>query len=580
MSPRARFVDGMFTQHLVWNKELLYIGGFLARATYELEMQDIGTQWDISVASNPDEPLDSGLRKRLYDRAGYNLRFFTFRASTPSAIVSSEMRSVFFDRVAQGQPFPVISSAGIRSALDVRLPDSTFSAFLKNLPTFPEELCNSSRVMVATLREKGMLGDITFEDVLEELRGRPLSEEEIIACLKWWINTPQQGPARTNGSRRQLLDAARLVIESLDGEEQVIPLGGIQTFLGPRTIIVPKDGPLPSHLLPLSISRKFTSLQLRTSLQWRELTILEWVRHVVDPTVWTWGSEFSIIESPFWAERVLRVLSRCWRTLSVNEKNDIVNLLNGLTCIPTSVGMVRPNHSYFPSVGAFHNVPIVEFPSGIRIRGNMEKLLASLGVRKHIDLGVVHPTRGSTAQLRFPIPQLRVPNVSIPQLRVPNVSIPQLHVPVPQIRVSMPKLRVSIPQLRIPVPQLHIPIPRRRDPTDHHYRTPFHHNFLEAEYWAMPDLARLLASVPASQRPLGERAFHRIRVFRAEGSEWENKDGTPNKLMAGELYEPLDIFRDLGLPVIDWQGEEGKYRWRSFSKEGMPNISYPSWLLT
>ena len=576
VSPHARSPDGIFTRHQVWNKELLYIGGFLARAVYELEMQDVGAQWDASVALVPDEPLDSGLRKRFYDRAGYNLQFFTFRDSTPSAIVSSEMRSVFFDRVAQDQPFPVISTAGIRSALDVRLPDPTFSKFMKLLPTFPEELRDSSGSMVAALRGKGMLGDITFEDVLGELRERPLSEEEMIACLKWWISAPEISLLETSVSRRQLLDTARLVIESSDGGEQVIPLGGIQTFLGPRSVIVPRDGPLPSHLLPFSISRKFTSLQLRTSFQWRELTILEWVRHIVDPTArrWTWENEFNIAESPYWAERVLQVLSRCWRTLSITEQRDIGRLLNGLTCIPTTDGMMKPSQTYLPKVGYFNDVPIVRFPSGIRIWRNMEKLLVSLGVRKQID---VDPPQGSG----FSMPQL-----SMPQLNVPNITIPRLDLPVPQLNVCMPKLHVSVPQLhlsvprlRIPIPQLHIP--QLRGPTaPKPYLPPFNPYSFEDEDLTMPDLVRLFASVPLAQRPRGERAFNLIYVFRAERSEWENRDGTSRRFRACELYEPLDVFRDLGLPVIDWRGKEGRCRWRSFSKEGMPNIPYRSWVLT
>ena len=573
MSPHARSGVGIFTRHPVWNKELLYIGGFLARAVYELEMQDIGAQWDTSVASNPDEPLGSGLRKRFYDRAGYNLQFFTFRDSTPSAVVSSEMRSVFFDRVAQDQPFPVISSAGIRSALDVRLPDTKFSPFMKNLPTFPEELRDSSRLMVAALREKGMLGDITFEDVLGELRERPLSEEELIACLKWWISAPPISQTGDSVPRRQLLDAARLVVELSDGEEQIIPLEEIQTFLGSRAIIVPKDGPLPSHLLPLSISRKFTSRQLRISLQWRELTISDWVRHVVDPKVLTctWGNEFNITKSPFWAERVLQVLSRSWRTLSVYEKNEIGILLRGLTCVPTTAGMMNPGQSYFPSAGAFRKVPIVRFPSGNRIRGNMEKVLDSLGVQKYTDLGAAHLPQGFTFQERFPMPQLCVP----------NISIPQLHLPVPQLRVSMPKLQLSIPQLRIPIPQLNIPIPHLRGSTAQQtYLAPFDPYLFEDEELTMPELVRLFASVPLAQRPIGESAFNRIHVFHAEGPEWESEDGTPRKFMASELYEPLDVLRDLGLPVIDWRGKEGRCSWRSFSKEGMFNIPYRSWVLT
>jgi hypothetical protein len=133
----------------VWNKELLFVGGFLARAAYELQMQDIRTDWDASKKSG--RLLDSELRKRSYDRARHNLQFFTFHPSTPSAVVSSEIRSAFF---SCGESFPIVSSAGIKSALDVRMPDPAYSAFLRELPVFPEELLESSKLMVAALREK------------------------------------------------------------------------------------------------------------------------------------------------------------------------------------------------------------------------------------------------------------------------------------------------------------------------------------------------------------------------------------------------------------------------------------------
>jgi hypothetical protein len=177
----------------VWNRELLFVGGFVARAVYELEMQDMKAYWNELVASKkPGEPLDPDVRKWFYDRAGHNLQFFAFHPSTPSAVVSSEMRTAFFDCVTRGQTFPVVSSAGIRSALDVRMPDATFSSFLRDLPVFPEELMDRSRSMVAALRARGMLKDITFTDVLKELRERPLSSEEMVACLQWWISTSQR----------------------------------------------------------------------------------------------------------------------------------------------------------------------------------------------------------------------------------------------------------------------------------------------------------------------------------------------------------------------------------------------------
>ena len=354
-------------------------------------MQDIKTYWDASVASRkPGEPLDSELRKWFYDKARHNLQFFTFHPSTPSAVVSSEMRSAFFNCVVRGQSFPVVSSAGIKSALDVRMPDPTFSTFLKELPVFPEELLEASKSIVAALREKGMLKDITFTDVLKELRERPLSEEEMVACIQWWINTSQQNPTGINDIRRELLSAAVLTAGSPDdGNERIIPLGGIQTFLNPRNVVVPTDGPLPDHLLPMGVSRKFDPTQLQKSLQWRELTVLEWVHHIVDPTVYVQKNEFNIVQSPVWADRVLQVLGRCWTTLSKANQTSVVGLLDKLTCIPTSAGMKTPSEAYFSNVDIFHDLPVVNLPSGVQIKGNLEKVLAELGVRKHVDLQVI-----------------------------------------------------------------------------------------------------------------------------------------------------------------------------------------------
>ena len=294
-------VSKILTQRPVWNKELLFVGGFLARAAYEMEMQDIRVRWDAS--RKPGEPLDSEVRKWLYDKAKYNLQFFAFRESTPSPVVSREMRSAFFDCAVPGQPFPIVSSAGILSALDVRMSDPVLSTFLKTLPVFPEELLDGSELMVAALQERGMLEEIMFEDVLKELRERSLPEEEMIACLRWWINKSQQDPTRIDENRRQLLGAACLAVGSSDNNgERVIPLKGIQTFLNLQNTVFPTDGPLPNHLLPISISRNFDPVQLQESFQWRELTVLEWVEHLSDLAACTRRSEFNITESPVRAE--------------------------------------------------------------------------------------------------------------------------------------------------------------------------------------------------------------------------------------------------------------------------------------
>ena len=353
-------------------------------------MQVIRTLWDAPVTSNkPGGTLDSEPRKRAYNRARHNLQFFTFHPSTPSAVVSSEMRSAFFNCVGLGQPFPVVSSAGIKSAIDVRMPDPALSAFLSGLPVFPEELLESSKLMVAALREKGMLKDITFADVLKELRDRPLSEEEMVACLQWLIDTSQQNPEDIDNIRQELISVAVLTVGSPDGGERTIRLKEIQTFLDLSKVAAPTDGPLPGNLLPIGVSRKFDPTQLQRSLQWRELTVLEWVQHIADPAIYTQKSEYNIVESPAWADRVLRVLNKHWPTLSEANQASIIELLEKLVCIPTSAGMKVPSEAYFSNADIFHDLPVVDLPSGFRVRGNMKKLLADLGVRKYVDLQVI-----------------------------------------------------------------------------------------------------------------------------------------------------------------------------------------------
>ena len=355
-------------------------------------MQAATQRWDVFITSkNPGEPLDPELRKWFYDKARHNLQFFTFHPSTPSAVVSSEMRSAFFDCVVPEQPFPIVSSAGIKSALDVRIPDPTFAAFLKGLPVFPEELLDSSKLMVAALRERGMLKDIAFTDVLKELRERPLSEEEMIACLQWWVNTSDKNQAGITGIRREFLDAAVLAVcSSDDGDEKLMPLKGIKAFLNRQNVAVPTDGPLPSYLLPISISRKFDSAHLQKCLKWKEFTILEWVQYIADPAVYSQKSKFNIVESLDWADRVLQVLGKYWQTLSGSARASIVELLANLPCIPTSAGMKRPREAYFSKVDIFRDLPIVNLPSGVRIRGSLEGFLAELGVRKHVDLQLIY----------------------------------------------------------------------------------------------------------------------------------------------------------------------------------------------
>ena len=286
--------------------------------------------------------------------------------------------------------FSIISSEGVRSASLVHVPDPDFSGFLKRLPVISEDIVSDAKIMIAALRARGMIKNITFVDVLNELRSRPLSETETIACLKWWINVNKQGnnPNLLQG-RSQLLDA--LVVSISGPPERIMRLSDAQTFLNSRAggAIIPTDGPLPSTLLPTSVTRSFDPDVLGSVFPWKQLTITDWLKHVTDPKVAAASAEFNITLSASWAERVLSVLARGWPSLPKSAHEEVVNILSPMPCVPTSAGLKVPAQAYFASVNLFRDLPTVTMPSGASIKGALERVLQSLGVRKHVELQIV-----------------------------------------------------------------------------------------------------------------------------------------------------------------------------------------------
>ena len=374
----------------MWNEELLYVGGFLARAGYELEMDQIRKLWTGAIGKTPSDQPDVELVAWLHARALHAMRFFTFHQSTPLAEVSRKMETSFFLCGGPRHPFPLMSTVGVRDVSEVRIPDAAFSEFVKELPVVPEEVLIGARRMVDALQDRGMVKNIEFMDVLRELRARPLNEVEMIACFKWWIGIQNQGEARTLARiRTELLNAAVLCVgERGSSDERIIPMSTIQTFLNTRTMgAIPTDGPLPAHLLPVSVSRHLDPNQLSTAFPWREFTTIDWIRHVTitpGPSV-----EHDITQSPQWSERVFQVLARMWPNMAKGNQEETVVLLRDKACVPTSAGMKLPQEAYFQSAHIFKDLPIVQLPSGVPVRGTLEKVFTAIGVRKHVDLQIV-----------------------------------------------------------------------------------------------------------------------------------------------------------------------------------------------
>ncbi|KAF5351976.1 hypothetical protein D9756_007388 [Leucocoprinus leucothites] len=474
-------IDFMDRNVAVWNRELLYVGGILARAAYQYEIDSIRESWETNaeVFRQASQELPEELRSSLTEKAIHVLKFFTYHHSTPSAEVSALLENAFF-KCNLTNTFPLISTLGIRPASQIRLPDPSF-AFLKQLPLVPAEF--ASEPMVLSLQSKGMIKSISFDDVLKELKSRPLPEEDMVACMRWWISLYDPKDAvRLTSVRTQLLDAAVLMVSTSNGD-RIIPLHSIQTILNQRSLNgLPSEGPLPSHLLPASITKNFSSDDLKRAFSWADLTIYDWLSHICDPSVVRENPAYDIETSPQWSEKVLSFVARNWgHNLSTTLKQQIISLLKAKACIPTSDGMKLPSESYFPNVDIFHDLPIVKLPSGSPVKGHTEKLLQELDVRSHVELQMIF------------------------------------------------------------------------------------NRMIKTNEWTINDLTRYLVSVKAN---LKEEEIRRLKLTAAFPKEKQaaehDSQSKPRRLRADQLYEPLPVLRQLGLPLIDW-GTHTK--WRSNSEE-------------
>ncbi|KAF9484470.1 hypothetical protein BDN70DRAFT_910674 [Pholiota conissans] len=472
-------IDFMDRNVAIWNKELLYVGGLLSRATYEFELSTIRDQWEAS--SSGLRPPEREIQERLRVRVIHALQFFMFYTSTPSPDVSSLMEAAFFACSSDGH-FPIVTSKGIRDIKDVRLPDPSFAGFLKDLPTLPDEVVVKAPGMISALQARGLIKAINFSDVLQELQSRPLSEDEFVACLNWWIEIFKESDrSRLLPIRTQVINAVVISIgKEASSSQKIIPLASIRSFINSRSPSgnIPLEAPLPESLLPVSVSRLFRPDVLSACFPWTELSLVQWLSFLCNNS--NLPVEYDITVSPIWSERILALITRSWPTLSAGSKAEIVQILRIKSCIPTSAGLKVPHEAYFSNVNIFGDLPVVVFQSGTVIKGTLEKVLQELGVRKHVELQIIF------------------------------------------------------------------------------------NRMIKTNEWTIADLTKYLVSVKDS---LTAEEMARLKATAAFPTEvkQENTSGEKRtRYKAGQLYEPLDTFRTLGLPIIDW-GQQTK--WRSSSEE-------------
>jgi len=360
-----------------WNKELLWVGGYLSRLIYELELREISDLWST----------DKTIHDRLSARALHALRFFTFKSSTPSSVVAQEMEAAFFSCVADNRQLPIICNMGIRPIDQVKLPDKDLQKFLPDLPTITPETMDTASRSIARLQERGLLRRVQFDNVISQLGMRPLDEREMTDCLQWWQSVASVD-GYTTAIRARLIDAAIL----LQDNGKVVPLAMIETFVKPQSSSIPTDMPLPTHTLPYSVTKDLKGNNIFSIFGWTELSVLQYITFLVNPPMSKHDGAnpaTDIRTSPAFAEKVLALLGRAWLSITANQQTAIALELKDVACIPTKAGFKRPGESYFEKNLLFDDLPTIALPKTTVIKGGMEKMLLGIGVRKTVDLQLV-----------------------------------------------------------------------------------------------------------------------------------------------------------------------------------------------
>jgi len=88
---------------------------------------------------------------------------------------------------------------------------------------------------------------------------------------------------------------------------------------------------------------------------------------------------------------------------------------------------------------------------------------------------------------------------------------------------------------------------------------------IETGDWTTYDLVKYLVSIQSTLTPDEIERMSQSSAFLEEGAGENRSAGTSKKVRVMDLYEPVDINRELGLPVIDWGADN---QWRPESDEG------------
>jgi hypothetical protein len=340
---------------------------------YDSEMNKIHNAWSTLEKAGAATEL-----------ALYTMKSFTFNHSTPDPKVSTFIKDAFFG-CSTTNDFPLLSDQGIRPTKDIRQYHADFAPFMQTTPVLQSALRAEIISMVGVLPEKLRVRPYSFKDVVNELKSRCLTEQEMAACLRWWTNTFGNHDTLTEELKKcrdELLKAGKA-----DSGGKEIKLSVIKKFIEGRMLNARNsDDPLPEDTIPPALIQGLNNPnRIRDAFGWQEMPITHWLRFLKDAKL---DQAHDIRRSPNFASHVLTVLSTLWHGLSVDSQSEVQEILEDVAFIPTTSSgryyMHRPNETYFPEADVFRDLPIVV--QDILQDPRMTIMLEHLGVQRRCDI--------------------------------------------------------------------------------------------------------------------------------------------------------------------------------------------------
>ena len=198
------------------------------------------------------------------------MNIFTFYSTTPSSRVGNYIRESFFSTYGV-QNLPILTNKGVRPSKEARIGRKDIQ-FLTQTALVTDMLANLAKDCIDRLKSEGTLKVAGWEDVLEELSTRNLSETEAKQFLRWLLNEKP-----SDEIKKRMLSVGKFIRE--DGK--MIILCQVKSYSVRRKF--PDPGELPATVLPLDVSGFFQPHELDVLYEslWMKIAETQWLERTI-----------------------------------------------------------------------------------------------------------------------------------------------------------------------------------------------------------------------------------------------------------------------------------------------------------